>query len=260
MKVIKNNAIRGVSATSENPEYPAANLLDEHPKRWWRVADASVSSVTLTVEVTGRTGGLGLVGIAAESVVVDISDPNGLTWENVIWENVEWQDVPGDLHIDQALSGDPGSAALWVSFDQFDSSVEISITLYKDALADMILGAGCLVVGEMTDLPGLQYGLGETLRDYSLARDLANGAKYYRKRDIVRVFSGSVLAARKPYFYALLLDIARVYGQRPLMWNLVDVDSWSGDAVLYGRLAAMPDGSHDYPNHSRLNFEIEEVL
>ena len=260
MMVIKNNAIHGVTASSEDPEYPVGNLLSDHPTECWRAADSSVTAATISVQVAGRTGGLGMVGINADSVAVTVSDPNGISWPNVEWQNVEWQDVPDAVDIEQSISGERGSAALWVSFEEFRASVVIEIKLYKQTGSETVLSAGSLVVGEVTRIPGLQYALSEGLEDHSIERELDNGARWYKRRNIGRTFAGLVVQKRKPYFYDFLLGVAREYGKRPLMWNLVDIDTWSGDAVLYGHLSVMPSGKHLSISRSRIDFQIEEDL
>ncbi len=258
MRVIAESSVTAVSASSENPEYPAANLLDEHPKKKWLAADASVSSAVLTVEVSGRTGGLGLVGIVADAVAVSVSDPGGITWQNVTWQDVDWVAVPPDLDLEVSLVHGDDFATMWAVFDQFEATVAITITLYRNAGSAGVLAAGCLRVGALDEIPGLQYPIREELVDYSLARELANGATYVLKRDIVRRFSGSLLVRREDDFYTFCRDLARRYGSRPMMWNLVD--SKGMEFVVYGRLSAMPVGSHVGRVRSTVEFEILEVL
>ncbi|HFQ91074.1 MAG TPA: hypothetical protein ENK27_13455 [Desulfobulbus sp.] len=258
MRVIENSSISSVSASSENPNYPAENLLDEHPKRKWQAADDSVSSAVLTIGVSGRTGGMGMVGIVADAAAVNISDPNGISWPSVSWQNVEWVSVPPDLNLQVSMTQGEDFATLWAVFDQFDSAVVITVTLYKDAGSTKVLAAGRLAVGPLARIAGLQYPIGEDLVDYSLTRELSNGATYYRKRDIVRRFTGTLLVPRENDFYSFCRDLARKYGATPMMWNLVDSDGM--EFVVYGRLASMPSGSHLGQVRSSVDFEILEVL
>ncbi len=232
--------------------------MDKHPKRCWKAADASISSATLSVQVQGKTGGLGMVRIIADAVAVTISDPNGINWRNVDWQNVDWITVPDDLHLSYEFNRDDEFGALWVNFDQFEAAVDITITLYKAAGTPEILSAGSLVVGEMEKIPGLQYPIGDDLVDYSLSRELSNGASYYKKRDIVRRLSGTIRLPRLPDFYNLQRRIARKYGSRPLMWNLMDCMAM--EFVVYGKLQAMPSGSHENNTRSTIDFELLEVL
>lgn len=261
MKVIKENSITSIATTSENPLYPVSNLLNEHPKKWWRVVDSTVNNVLVTAFVNGYVNSLGLVGIVAEDVKIEVRDPRSLEWDNVVWQNVDWQGEAVNVVQEKSFPDDTGSFAIWMDFDDFNDDVEVSILLSKSSnTSDITLGAGCLVVGEYVCIPGLQKGLREGLKDYSLHRELSNGARYYKKRDIVRTFSGTAILNRTPYFYDFVLDIARTYGQKPLMWNLVTADQWGGEAVIYGVLNTPPEGSHRYFDKSVITFEIEEVL
>lgn len=257
MKIIVNRAVDSVVATSSNSNYTAENLLDEHPKRKWMAADASVTEATLTATAHGRTGGFALVGVVADHVDIHISDPSGITWQNVDWQNVIWAtSLPGISATEEFIHNDSYSA-LWVEFTQFDAPVTIVIDLSKAATNKNVLAAGVLVVGQFYEIPGVEKPLVEGLRDYSILRELANGATYYKKRDIVRTFSGTILNERVPNFWVFMRDICRVNGARPMMWKLSEME---GEFLVYGRLESMPDGSHDEEDLSRQNFELIEVL
>lgn len=258
MKVIKANAIQAVTASSANSAYPAANLLNESPKKKWQAADTTVTFASIQADVYQATGGLGMVGIVAESAHVSISDPNGITWSNVIWSNVIWADVPDAVEVDvEWVETGDDYKTLWVSFEQFESAVKITVELRKTTGNPDILAAGVLVVGQVVDIPGVKYPLSEGLVDYSIYRQLSNGADYYKRRDIVRTFSGSMILKRDLYFQTFMRGMARVFGMTPFMVLLVD---WSMDFVIYGRFQQLPSGSHAYLNHSTIDFQLIEVL
>ena len=257
MKVIVNRFADLISASSENPNYPAANLLDEHPKRKWMAADNTVLSAVLTVSSHGITGGMAFVGVVADQIAVEITDPAGITWQNVAWQNVTWNTVPEGISMTKEFVHNDSYSALWVEFPEFDGPVSIVITLSKDPSTADTLSAGVLVVGQFYEIPGLEYPLQEGLQDYSIIRELSNGATYRKRRDIVRTFSGTILNDRVKFFWVFMRDICRVNGTRPMMWKLCDID---GEFIVYGRLANMPTGSHDYFEYSRQNFELIEVL
>jgi len=257
VKVIRNNAIDTVTASSESATYPASNLLDQHPKKKWQAADASVDSATLTITAKGKTGGLGMVGIVADHAAISVNDPSGIIWSNVDWSNVEWDQGISKLDTKVEFTSFDGQATLWVEFAEFSGSVTIEVTLYKDAGKPEILSAGVAVVGEYIDFPGLQRPLEEGLHDYSIERLLANGSYFYKQRDIVRTFSGTVILKRDDWFWRAMRDVARRSGKTPMMFQMTDIP---GQWTLYGRLQAMPRGRHAYPTHSAIDFQIIEVL
>lgn len=259
MIIIKRNAITSISASSADAAYPATNLLNDSPKKKWKAASSSVSYAYLDVVTSGTTGALGMVGIVAESVFVTITDPNGIVWQSVVWPAVDWDLPPEGVVVTQEMIDDlaNGYQSVWVSFPEFTDPVSIRIELRKTAGTPMILAAGVLHVGQPTEISGVQYPLNEGLEDYSIQRQLSNGATYYKRRDIVRTFSGSIRLQRTE-FQSLFRDVARVYGGQPLMIQLAP--PWGSEFTVYGRLSAMPSGAHDMPTHSTIQFQITEEL
>ena len=259
MKIISQNLASSVTATSANTAYPAANLLNNSPKKKWQVLDSTVTSATLSVDVSGTTGGLGVVGIVADSAAVTIYSPTGIDWQNVDWPDVDWIVGESDMDVTSEWVDQPnGTASLWVEFPQFVGSVAIRIELTKITGSPKIIGAGVLVVGEISTIPGGRYPISEGLVDYSTERQLSNGAFYYRDRDRVRTFSGEINVNRAAYFYKFMRDFAQVNGKNPAMMLLVD--DMGNDWVVYGRLSDMPAGSHYSKTRSNVQFQIIEVL
>lgn len=290
MKIIKNNEILSITSTSSASSNPVSNLLNYQPKIKWKAANSTVSSVTLNVVVSGTTGGLGMVGVVADAVTVQITDPTGIIWEDMTW----WFDAgvgtvldpDTDLDPDTALIPDgveegsvewyPSQAPdlvksytwgetgedfrnLWVSFEQFSGAVNITVELRKTATNTETISAGVLMVGDPVDVPGVQYPLEEGLVDYSIEDTLSNGAQFYKRRDIVRYFAGSAIFERKKYFQDFMRDIVRLYGRTPMMVSLLDTET-NTDFILYGRLQAMPTASHFSFDYSSLNFQFVEVF
>ena len=257
MKVIKNNAIQNITASSEDVAYPVTNLLDSHPKKKWKAADSLVSSVILNLTVSGTTGGLGMVGIVADAAAIHIEDPSGITWnDTVTWGNTTWNEGAGVAEDFVEFSQGDDYATLWAEFEELKNSASITITLYKNSSNLGTIAAGVLVCGALTEFPNVLRPLNEGLKDYSIVRQLANGAEYYRRRDIVRTFSGS-LRVMTADFWGMLRGVARTYGRIPLMYRVV---ATTGEWVLYAKLSSMPSGVHDLYNMSLINFQLEEVL
>ena len=257
MKVIKNNAIKSITASSENTAYPVANLLNSHPKKKWKVADSSISSVILNLTVSGTTGGLGMVGIVADAAAIHIEDPSGIVWDtSVTWGNTVWHKGAGVVEDFVEFSQGDDYATLWAEFEELKNSASITITLYKNSQNLDTIAAGVLVCGELTEFPNVLRPLNEGLKDHSVVRELANGSEYYRRRDIVRTFSGS-LRVMTADFWNMLRGVARAYGRVPLMYRVV---ASTGEWVLYAKLSSMPAGVHDLYDSSLINFQLEEVL
>ncbi len=269
MKLIKKNSISGVNASSWNTAYPAQNLLDGNPNKRWKASSANVNYAYLDLWVSGVTGALALIGVKAESVIVDVVDPTGIDWGNrVDWDrdtplesDVIWGSSMPPIEFRYELSrGLDDYQNVWVSFDQFDTPVTIRIELRKSATNPDTLSAGVLQIGEPVEFPNVQKGLQEGLEDYSIMRQLKGGGIYYKKQDIARTFSGTMLVERKTYFQEFMRDVARIYGAAPLIFNLAPNVDDSSDFLVYGRLITTPTGSHSFPNHSYIQFQILEVV
>jgi len=261
MRVIKNNAISSITASSSDAGHPVSNLLNDSPKKRWTAADTTVDAVTVDIEISGTTDSIGIIGVSADSVTVSISDPNGIVWENVWWPDVSWVDSQDAVNVEYLVTPETqGKFNLWIDFSQFTAAVTIQLYFTKNyALApSLLIGAGVVVVGVAEIFPNPNYGITEGIVDFSLTRELSNGATYYKPRDRVRKFSGEMIVNRESDFYRMFYDIARDYGSQPMMWYLIE--NMGNKWIVYGRLISMPEGSHAYLNHSVIGFEIMEVL
>jgi len=173
--------------------------------------------------------------------------------------NVTWTTVPDAIEVTTEWIDTPeGTASLWVSFPEFTSSVTITVELRKSTQSTITLGAGVLVVGPVETFPDPRIPLSEGLIDYSITRELSNGATYYKARDRVRKFSGEILVRRDTYFQEFMSNFARVFGMTPVM--ILIAEEMGNDFVIYGRLMSMPNGSHITRDYSTISFEIIEVI
>ncbi len=79
MKHIKTDGIVSVSASSEDPEFPAENVRDEHPKLRYKAA-AGVWAPTLTLGIIGGVSDIMIAGTNATDVSFSAEDPNEIAW------------------------------------------------------------------------------------------------------------------------------------------------------------------------------------
>lgn len=260
MKVITDNAIQELTASSENSHYPITNLLDIYPKRKWQAGFPYVTSATITTTVAGFCNSLALVGIVADNVTVAITNPNEAIWEvGTSWETgTGWESIPPDMRIDLTLVTMPGrDDSLWVDFDEFSTTAEITITLSKEATTAEPLAAGVLYIGTKDEFVDPDYGLVKGNKDFSIELELSNGTFYYDKREVVRTISGSIVEDH--FTIHKFLAISEVYGKAPLMWHVVD--KFSGDEwIMYARFVSLPSAAFDNPSEGTLQFKLQEVL
>ena len=256
MKVIITNRVTAVTAASEDSSYPDDNLLDEHPKKIWKAANG-VTSTSITVSIASSTdgadGGIAIFNTNATSAIINLSDPNEVIWVDSEWVTVEW---PSGAPQESVTVGEINSTsnAVWATYTGAETALSADIILTGSAT----LYAGVIVAGTVVDFPDPRYGIQEGLVDYSIKRELSNGAIYTKKRDVVRTFSAEILPNREEYFYTFMHTLARDNSYAPLAWRLTNQTGF--DWVVYARLEDMPSGVHAYPSHSPIQFTIREEI
>ena len=251
MKIILENLISAVTASSENTSYPDDNVLDEHPKRVWK--GNSVDSASLVCTCSSGADTLALFNTNAENVSISITDPNEIEWE-LDWDNADWQSFEATVSTELFTQGDTKS--IWATFDKTTYPANITVTL--STATGTVIEAGVAIAGYAEEFKDPRYGIQQGLVDYSIAANLAVGAFYYNKLDIVRTFSGTIQPERDTEFYTFMNDFARECGMEPKAIRLTDQDST--EWLCYARLSSMPQGQHLYPRHSSINFSFIEVI
>lgn len=256
MKIIPLNKISAISASSENSNFPADFLLNDRPKKVWKSTETG--EATLTLGISGGTGGLALFNCNALSVAVSITDPNAVEWEDgVEWEaGVEWSTTDFDEITELAnLDGNPGGA-IWVEWGHSLNSLSAVLTL--TGIVNEVLQCGVAIAGKSHEFSGPNYGITEGLIDLSIVKELSNGDKYVKQRDKLRTFDFSATVERDEQFYSFLYDIAREIGRAPAAWRLTKLSGFNW--VVYARFDHMPSGRHDSLDYSNIAAKITEVV
>lgn len=261
LSMIAHEAVTAVTADSESPNYPAANVLDDYPQNQWRAMDATVLSATMTASISGKIGRITMHNVVADTAIVTISDPNTVEWESgTTWESgTEWANIDiGSTTIFSKNNFDE-YGAVKVVFPEFEGTAEVRITLSKSSWSDNVLGIGKLCAGEVIALEhNPDYGLTEVPVDrFSTERELSNGSPYYKKRNIPREFSGRILVDYS-VFTRMVSEVWRRYGKQPKSYQITDI--YGRESLVYGRLPSMPSGSHDYINKTYVDLTIQEVM
>ena len=248
---ITKNSMSNLTADSENENYPIDNVLDEHPKRKWKAA--SVGESTVQFSTASGNNCLAIFNTNATKAVITLTDPNGVEWEaGVEWSNV---DFAGEHELTTLQQGD--SFSLWVDFNNTNSTISVSIKLTTTVAEPVEVGIIRCGISNNIGVNPLR-GVREGLIDYSIVKPLSNGAEFLKKRDIVRTFSGRLYLDRDRDFYNYMYAIAREVGQEPIAWKITDLNL--SDWTVFGKLNAMPNGSHDDPSKTNISFNIREVL
>ena len=241
MKVISTNRITSVVASSEDSDFPDGYLLDTFPGRKWKAASSSVNSVTLTYTFSGAADALALFNIDAEDYDVTTS-VGGAT--------IDYKVFGGGLSDDTRHN-------LWAEFSGIGSGDTVVVTLTKSAGSSTTISAGITRAGAITELRQPNFGITESLVDYSVYKEFTNGTYYTSKRDVARKFDFVLDSINGTDFYTLM-DFKREQGYSGAAWRLTDLDSirW----VLFGRFDDGPSGAHNFVDFSSVNVSLIEAV
>jgi len=235
--------------TLVDSEYPPENVLDEHPKRvskisWpvgeWTLAVEGTGSTVLLGGTNARTAEFNVFNAAGENIYSEITDLGGIaSYQRFI--------------LDSGLKLNYTSITYPYQTPNHTIKIRLSTGNTEDVYVGLIQ-AGALFTTSSDAL----IGLSEDQNDYSIGKQMSNGSFYYKKRDIVRVFTGSVLLSREPDFYEFMYTIFKAKGKAPLFWQITNLDSekW----FVYARAVELPSGTHSEHTRSRINFQLIEVL
>ena len=230
--------------------YPADNLLDNHPKK---VTEAPTSTVRYTLDIVGSSDWCVLGNTNARYARCRVLYDD----ENVLFD--ETKSLGGiDTYLE--LIQDSGQALYETefSYDYYYEAHTVILDL-DTGNANVPVISGIVQIGESFQFErDTQRGLREGLIDYSISKQLSNGAYYYKKRDVVRTFSGSLYLHRNREFYKFMHQIFREIGSAPIFWKITDLDN--ADWLVYARAQNMPSGTHAYATASTVNYTLTEVL
>lgn len=119
--------------------------------------------------------------------------------------------------------------------------------------------AGVVRAGTTVEFSDPEYGLQEGLRDFSIIKELNNGAIYVRKRNVVKTYSGKIIVERDRKFYEFMREIIQLNGPMPIFW-WVSTNLTNTDWIVFAKPEGLPTGNHAYFSHSEIDFNIQEVV
>ncbi len=239
-----------IEADLADPNYPPSNVLDEHPKR---VSKVAWTEAEYTVTVAGGSAAILIANTNANVVSAKLIDINGLTiYEHT--RNLSGIDTYQKLILDDGLH--VSQAGFVYPYQIDEHTIKLRFSTGNEAVHVQV---GIIQAGRLTYTGrDSSMGLAEGLKEYSIERELSNGAFYYKKRDIVRTFTGNIYLQREPDFYAFMHSIFRQKGKTPLFWMVTDLESMNW--FVYARAKQLPSGIHSDFANSTINFDLIEVL
>ena len=256
MKIIYPDQTLTVQADAEDGNYPDDNLLDEHPKKLWKGTGASH-----IVKFTTAAGSeaCALFNTNAATIAVTVMRGNRVQWAaSAQWTpSAQWYDGEASPTMLYDLNAE-GVGRLWAEYMAISGPHIIELVL--TGTAGSVLDGGVFVSGPLNTFDDPLYGIDEGLVDYSIVKELNNGATYTRKRDVVRAFGFVMFPERDADFYTFMHSVAMLIGPGQMAWRLCHQTLTGWEWVVYGSMLTMPQGRHSNKTRSQITVSVREVL
>lgn len=260
MKIIYNNEIQTISASSSQNTYPVANAIDDNIGKVWKSVQATggPSPVTMSFDVpvvAGSTIVLAMLGIknaptvsisAHYSIVTGYgTNPPSYADKTFVLSGIDANGVQTKIY-----------DRLWAEYAAPSSgTLSFLVTLSGLSLYEIAE----IVSGRAISLPDPQYGASQTREDNSIKQKLAGGGYHVHDASKPRKFNLSWIMERQAQFD----DLDALYnerGSRPLAMliseNMPDTVQWCG----YFHMIDPPTATHDLPYHSTVNLSLLEAI
>ncbi len=250
MRVIYPDKVSGVTAASQAANYPDDNLLDNHPKKIWQGDGVAESQVT--VGVYGGANAVGFAGLGVVSIGLTVKDSNTSTVISKVSYDLKGIDTYFKFFTDTFTA----YTSFWIDYEYQDDFHYLVFDMIENSGNTVV--AGVVRAGPSRGFYEPNFDLVEGMKDYSIVKELNNGAFYIRKRDVVKTFSGSVELERDGDFYVFMRDVIFKEGSNPLFWRITDYTN--NDWAVFARAEQMPSGAHNSRDFSVVNFSFIEVI
>ncbi len=229
--------------------YPASNVVDLHPKK---VAKSVSYKTVLSFLMSEPSSGLAIFNTNARYVRIEILDIDG----NLTNAYSFFRDLKGARTYEQLITdrNKPDLRELMVVYPTISGYHIINIYLEESSAIEV----GVVFAGLYDQFANPDLGLTQSFRDYSIVSELATGATYTLKRDMVRTYaftSDMCESAGKP---GKLKDIFLEIGPNPIPWLISDDDEemW----LVFARKDTEPSGNFYAFNRVSVAINLIEVL
>ena len=253
MVIIPDDLIEEIESTSENTEFLATNMLDDHSRKTWGAA-SSATTATINVKTIGATAdALMLYYLLGDSVTVTIYNQTNLGGAIIAGPTVT--DL---LETDSYYSNAVQIPGVWTTYTSpgvpHSAKIEISRTGDEPEIGRAYGGK------RWTISKNPQWGLDRSPEDHSVIYDLDNGYEYIYKRNTRRIFNGSLeLIGNPPTEYFTFLHMMEQLGPNPVSVLMASDVTPEYRYLMYGRFADIKATEGTY-NLSTINFTLKEFL
>ena len=267
MKLISTSTATSATATSENANWPAANVLETALKKSWRAASSSVMSAMVSVVMQGTMDSVAIMGIAADALTVSITDPNAIAWESgTEWEaGTAWATSgaisPQEILLEPLAGTTVAStsglrSAAWFEFPEFTGICVLRITVANTTGRPLTLSIGTVFPGLRGEYSSARYGMTVNEVDHSIEREMAAGNIYYKPRSLVREFAFTLMIIEQTIYDALW---NMVRSKRRISMPMVLVNNYGTQWLIIGRIRSMRGTLESY-RYTPIDLVVREEI
>ena len=236
----------GITADSEDGEFPAENLEDNRPGRLWKADATNVAKITIPAEAgTDCAAVFNTNAQSAACVLKDMVGGSTLDTENF------------DL---APSSGRVFDRFFW-NYTAQSSACVVEITLTAEVGQTVYAGAARIGAGAVFENP--QYGIRQARESLATVLEMSNRSRYVSQDpgsvETRRVFDLTVLDDRDDVFS--LDTVLDYFGPNP-MAVLVAEGFDNMEWAVFGFVDAdsLYSASHDHYSHSSVGFTLTEAV
>ncbi len=146
------------TATTEDIEHPASNLMDNRPNKKWRATGAS-ATVTIAVGA-GVNNAVGVYGIEADQVIVTVKNAS---------ETVTIATETFTINRDR----------LYMAFTEQTIALHVKLAF---SVSSGVCAAGVVKVGDAQSFPNPKWGASREYKDVSILHEMASGGLRVHQR------------------------------------------------------------------------------
>jgi hypothetical protein len=253
---LKTDNITAITASSEDANFPVENLQNDFTTDLWK-ATAGVLTATLLLSVS-KGKAVELLNTNAISATVTVGMGGGDYDFEAGYVAESGYVLEANVPISTIVSILPGAAGrLWADYPEYTTPHVVTIVL--TALATVM--AGIVRAGNVETFRDPAYNNSEVSDDYSIEKELNNGADYFRKRNVTRRFGSLSIMETRANAWKFKHSIFDAVGPKPLAIRLIEEGNITDDEfVLFAKRGSSPQVSHFSGTHSRIDFDLKEVI
>ncbi len=253
MIIIPSDLIEEIEADSEDSEFPATNMADNHCRKSWVTADG-VTSATVNLKTIGAAANaLCIYYLLGDSATITVYDDVNLAGSVIYGPTAH--DL---LETNSYFANEVQVPGVWVEYTgpgaPHSAKIEITRTGDRPEIGRAFAGKKWALTKNPT------WGLGRNPEDHSIIYDLDNGFEYIYKRNIRRIYEGNLeLTGNPPTEFLTFMNMVELLGPTPVPVLMAQNVTPVYPYVFYGRISNVKGTEAKY-NLSTVSFTLKEFL